>query len=102
MQFEPDLNKYRYLTAEGVTPDDLFEMQLQKMVDVDPDRYDYMPCVCNTYDDVLNFYAKTYPALDDRLVQCMARVAIGKPINRAERRRMARDSKKSPLLLKNS
>jgi len=94
MDIVPDLNKYRYLTAEGAQPDDLFEMEIQKMVDVDPDRYDYMPCVCNTYGDVHNFYAKTYPGLDDRLVHVMARVAVGKPINRAERRRMGRELKK--------
>lgn len=97
-EFWPELSKYNYFTSEGVNEDGFVDMDLCKYKEVDPVKYDYMPCLCNTLEDVQHFYEAKYPKLPEELQYCMARMAIGKPINRNERRRMAREKKKQQIL----
>lgn len=85
-----DPNKYTYWGMDsGMDVTNLNEYR-----EIDPFKVEYMPAECHTVDEVTNFYEQVYPKLPDVLQYCMARMAIGKPINRNERRAMKRSIEK--------
>lgn len=85
-----DPNKYTYFTADsGMDVTNLNEFKL-----VNPEQVTYMPLEHHTVDSITSFYEHTYPKLPECLHFCMARMAIGKPINRNERRAMKRYNEK--------
>lgn len=88
-----DPSQIDYFTANGVAEDDFVTMCGGNQIDMS--RLEYQPCVVEDLEGVLQYYRATYPKLPDELIMVMARVAIGKPMNRADRRRYARERKKS-------
>lgn len=91
-----DPSKIDYFTAEGVNDDDFVQVCRggQPGYQVDFSRLEYQPCIVEDLEGCLQYYRATYPKLPDELVMVMARVAIGKPMNRADRRAYAKDLKK--------
>ena len=58
----------------------------ESLIFPDPSKYDYVPAQLRTLEHVMHYYTCEYPGLPDWLIEPLARKAIGKDMNRNERR----------------
>lgn len=90
-----DPSKIEYFTSTGVDGDDFVNIISQKRIEsIDMSRLEYQPAAVHDLEGALQFYRATYPKLQEPLLMVLARCAIGKPMNRADRRNYARELKK--------